>query len=423
MSDVFDLVADVHRAATNSPRPAPDQVRALSDQRRSRRRRAAIVTIASGACLGFAATQLLPANRDSSAPVGAQPTGAAAPMTSGRTVVLRQATVTHPLASGNGGGQIIAAAGYGHGDLWLALPSRLSNSDGSPPIPGDLVRVDPQTLAVTGTWPTIDWPISVVVSDNYVWVSGVRTPVDPSTNDIDEVQQFDLQGTLRHTYPLTMMGAPVAAQGDAAWTTGVPAPSIRRLHDGSIDPPTHLPGMTVSIPQVAVCAGDVYVATQDEQHRGAFVERISPGEPMAETFVPGSFDLASPACGPSQGALLFTYTWTSAHTIETTRSTARHIFVSGTQVGPAVTVEPASYVVDTSTGADNSDGGWLVQTANEAVAPSTYWFLSSDLRNQTAALTLPDHAQAVAAHGRTLWTVTDGRVDPNTWTITAIAAE
>jgi hypothetical protein len=298
---------------------------------------------------------------------------------------------------------------YGHGSLWaadLAIPI----GPQSPPGPGELFRIDPRSLTVTAHWAAVGSPVAIVVTDHYVWVAGGAGDIRdhrPPAWGASHVQQFDLSGTLLHTYAVDTPVA-MAGDGDTVWIEyGHPggAGYLGHLHDGVADPPVQLGGSASTLGQNAPtllvrCADGVYAVSVNEQLGSAFVDRVVAGRPAARVTLPlqGRPQLG---CGPGQGVMMITANAAS--------SLAQQVLVGAEAAGPSVALPGQSGALGT---ADN--GVWIGRFVllSDPQGTTEISLLDKNFLPRSGTLLMPGEVEASATDGVTLWVITT-TFDPN----------
>jgi hypothetical protein len=412
MSEVDEMVAGTRVAVSGARWPEPGQVRARGDQRGERRRLAAVTAAVAGVLVLAAAVVLGPATHRPQPPAGTvtpAPTSTASPATSTRPAVLRQGSITHavdPLSMTSG-----------HGSLWLAFRAAPIASPGATPGPGELVRVDTQTLKVTAQWPIVGSPEALVVTDHYVWVAGDIFDGRPPAQNANHVQQFDLAGKLLHTYAIDSPTG-MAGQGDSVWIEyGPPSHSgyLAHLHDGVIDPPVLLSGTNTIDSRngrsLTVCPDGIYAATADDQGQATYVDRVVTAGPAAPVKLPVQ-GLTVLGCGAGGGAL--------AVTPDPNGTTVQQVSVDGPR--PAVTLPGFSRAL-------GFDAGelWIGLQGSEA-STTRVWRADQSLLGRGGTLTIPGDSLTIpidVVHAvmdeHTLWALGADPHQPNTWTMIAIA--
>jgi hypothetical protein len=292
----------------------------------------------------------------------------------------------------------------GHGSLWLGFAA--PPAAGATPGPGELVRVDAQTLTVTAHWPIVGSPAALVVTDHYVWVAGDIFDGRPPAQNANRVQQFDLAGKPLHTYAVDGPTA-MAAQGDSVWVVyGPPSSHLVHLHDGIADTPLRLGGANEG-GALVVCSDGVYVASVDHQAEMTVVDHIVSGKPAAQVKLPG-LGLTVLGCGPHQGVL--------AVTPDPAATTVQQLFVDGRDVAQAKSLPGFSYAMGIS------DAGAWIGLRGGVGATTQIWLVDKGSLRQDRPLTIPVDVGLSVADNRTLWTVTADPQHPNAWIVIAIAA-
>jgi hypothetical protein len=386
LDERFEHVRDAANAVTWS---APERVRGRGNQRRARRWLTTATTAVVGVVGLVAGAALAPAALHLGPPLaGATPV---APSTV--PTVLHQGTIT-----GLTGPAPIAMA-YGAGSLWLA---QMSPTTGS--APGTLFRVDPSTLAVLSRWPIAASPSAIVATDHYLWVAGISDSVDRFTLGADAIQQFDLSGSVVHTYslinPLTMIG-----DGDSVWVEyGQPLDQLARLHDGLSDPPLHttagpfMPGAIIGEQPLVMCPSGIYAATTDLGAHFPTVIQIRSGRIVSQ--VQPIAPVTGLGCGPGQGLLAVVAEVLAQHLFSNGQASGAHVLLPGR---------------DRSVGFCDA-GAWL----NDLGSNTTISFLDQSLRIGRSKVVIPGYVSASATAGCTLWLATP---TPNTalTTITEVA--
>jgi hypothetical protein len=311
--------------------PEATGIRARGDQRRTRHR-AGLATLT--AVFGF----LLAATAVIVAPIAGPPAPGTGHPSAGPTDtsalpaarIIRRGAFPHthwPLASA-----------VGNGSLFVAFVSD-SLLDA-----GEMVRVDTQSLAVTARWPIPAWPSSVVVTTSYVWVAGSARqapPALPAALNENQVDQFDLSGTLLHTYALD---APfgLAPDGDTVWAeySDTTHSLLTHLHDGVADPPIQLSGVgdpmdSESGRPLVVCSDGVYV-TSYRQVGGApitMVDRIQGGQVVGHADSLTGYSSPVLSCAVTRGVLIMSSDRQAAPPL-----VGQHLFDGAPGVDPAATL-------------------------------------------------------------------------------------
>jgi hypothetical protein len=329
------------------------------------------------------------------------PTGSAAVLRP--LAVVRHGVVPSTLA--------LATTAFGQGSLWVALRS-LPVPQGVAPGPGEVLRVDPRSLAVTAHWSAAGWPAAIVVTDHYVWVAGNNVLGQFPLPGDNTVQQFDLSGTLLHTYPVSGPVA-MAGDGDTVWVESRWLESndplqpgyLDHLHDGVSDQPVQLGGEAGTFGldepvQVVVCADGVYALSGNVQGDRAFVDRVGAGRPATRVSVPLA-GYPQLGCGPGQGVLMVA--------TDTTTSSAQQLLGAQT-VGPLVALPDYSRLIGTT-----DTGVWIGRSNLDNNPPSTQVSLIDKnfvLRSDTLTV-LGGFPTCFATDGATLWTVAPLQAPPN----------
>jgi hypothetical protein len=208
-------------------------------------------------------------------------------------------------------------------------------------------------MAVTARWSAAGWPEAVVVTTSYVWVAGTdgaQLVGQPLLANANQVQQFDLNGSLVHTYTVDTPTA-LAGDGDTVWVVYGPGPGGRdsllaHLHDGVADPPTTL--SSAGDPQdsqngnpLVVCPDGVYAATSTP----ALVDHIQNGRIVGHVGPLTGYYSPVLTCAPTRGVVIVA----TARTLETDRSATSFIgqrLFTGTQaVGPTITLPDSANAI------------------------------------------------------------------------------
>jgi hypothetical protein len=410
MPDLNDLADGVRATANAATWPDAAEIRSRGDGA-ARRRLAGLATAVTVLLIGALTWWGLP-RIDDHTPAGPSATGpsAAGPSATGSAVpherisVLVQTSLTHDAEA--------LSVASGHGSLWLAFRAGPVASADIPPGPGELVRLDASTLAVTARWPIVGSPIALVVTDRYVWVAGDVFDARPPASNANRVQQFDLTGTLLHTYTVDSPHAMVAAGGDAVWAQYGPSSAMRlaRLHDGVADAPLPLDGDFALDPAhgrpLLTCPDAVYSAVGDSVGQTTWVTRVVAGA-AAGTVRLRQLSIPTLLCRPGGGVLVVAPNPPSGTTgyevfagpaaprlIGSLPPYARALGASGDQVWAAVGTRPGSTRI------------WLADDGSLADASSP--------------ITLPLDVVLVATGDRTLWTVSSDPARPGATAIVAL---
>jgi RNA polymerase sigma-70 factor (ECF subfamily) len=390
--------------------PDATSVRAHGDKRRTRRRATVATLTALFVVLGAATAAIAaptaggPSPTANSAPVVPPTTASAEPtVTSTRAPALpaprnlRQGTFSHDAAPG--------VMAVGDGSVFAAFaPSPNPNE-----FPGEMVRIDSQTLEVMALWPITAHAVAVVVTSSYVWVasgnagpsSGELSPLAPN-----EVQQFDLNGTPLHTYP---MNSPVglAADGDTVWVLygprfGLDAHAfLGHLHDGVADPPTTLSGGTDPTGMrrpLVVCSDGVYAGTYGSASTALVVDHIQKGRIVDHVSPPpGTVNTVSVlTCGRSRGVLLVASGGMPA-------TTGWQLFDGTTAVDPAMTLANSSLPISAS-----SSIVWLRGDDGYSAIDKSLDLIDTPISPGAVGVSPPysGYLTSVAAGGDDLWVLT-----------------
>jgi hypothetical protein len=321
-----DLVAAARRSVADVVWPEATGIRARGDRRRTQYRATAATLTAMFVVLAAATTAIAapmaerPVPGTSSGPVvptttaTAEPTGSSTPSPTGvpsltalplPARILRQGTFSHirwPSAMAVGDGSLFAA---------------FTPQPNSPQSPGEMVRINAQTMAVTARWPIAAHAVAVAVTSSYVWVAsddGAVTLGQPSTVGANEVQQFDLNGNLQYTYPVNVPVG-LAPDGDTVWVLFGPTPGyvahalLGHLHNGVVDPPTGLSGGSdptdsrIGRPLV-VCPDGVYVGTYGASPTALVIDHIVNGQIVEHGSPPTTYVSPVLTCGKARGVLI-----------------------------------------------------------------------------------------------------------------------
>jgi hypothetical protein len=416
MSDLEQLVSGVRSAVSEARWPDPARLRARGDRRRARQRIAAVAGVVAAVLAVGAAVALGPGARHpqppsgtgtpaptASGPTSPAPTGSAT--TAGAPSILRQGSIEH-----TGDPRSMAV---GQGSVWLGFAAPPIQSPGDSPGPGELVRLDAQSLKVTDHWSIAGSPEALVVTDHYVWVAGTAFDGRPPALDANHVQQFDLHGKLLHNYPVDTPTL-LAAQGDSVWveygSPNVPA-YLGHLHDGVADTPLRLGGANTMHPVqggLVACPDGVYAASADESARSTVVDRVAGGRSEAQVKLP-VLGLTALGCGSGQGVI--------AVTPDPSGTDVRQLFVDGRDQGRTLDAAGLSRALGYS-----AAGLWLGQ-ADTAGTGTRVWIVDRGALSQGGPLTVPGDVPLAAADDRTLWTLgSDPRGSTTSWTVTAVAA-
>jgi hypothetical protein len=177
----------------------------------------------------------------------------------------------------------LESTAFGHGSLWLAFGGGSSNYPPGRPLPGRLLRMSAATLRVTASWPIVGSPIGLTITRRYVWVAGDIGDGKLLPYDANHVQQFRLDGTLVHSYPVPF---PVAlagtSAGDAAWVeflAGYKHAAVRRLRSGTqqgrqvlLSAPDVPSGFATPL---AACDDGVYALSENDNSQRTHLDRIA----------------------------------------------------------------------------------------------------------------------------------------------------
>src|SRR5262245_52198380 len=223
-ADLTLLVSDLRARAAAAAWPEPPQIRDRGD-RRTARRRIAVAAAALVAVAAVVALTSLPIARR--APAQPLPSTSAPSGPPGPVDVLGLGTVHHA--------DDVSAVAVGAGSLWLAFGAGPELPGG--PQPGELIRLDATTLKPLGSWSIAGSPSAIAVTSTSVWVAGDPADARPVALGANQVVQYDLDGRVQHTYPVTVPLS-LAADGESVWVQHGAADNLAyltRLHDGVVD--------------------------------------------------------------------------------------------------------------------------------------------------------------------------------------------
>ncbi|MGE5827103.1 MAG: hypothetical protein ACM30G_01905 [Micromonosporaceae bacterium] len=391
-ADLAFLVTDLHARAAAAAWPEPPQIRHRGD-RRTARRRLAVAAAALAAVAAIVAVSTSPIVRREPVqptPSNTAPSGPPAPVS-----LLGLATVHHA--------DDVSAVAAGAGSIWLAFGAGPLLPGGTP---GELVRLDSATLKPLGSWSIAGSPSAIAVTDTSVWVAGDVADARPVSVGADQVVEYDLDGHVRHTYPVVSPMS-LAADGSAVWVqhgaTGDDRAQLTRLHDGVADPAIAL---MASLPQrgqpLRVCPGGVVVASQNHTAPTTYVQRVADGRSVDIGWAPAT-GFVTLGCGAEGAVLVLTPDPCAAYRVRfpggiLTRALTLPPFTSGQAVAGSL--------------------AWL-STIDNANHTTVIWPIDTNTWISGTSIALPGDFSVAVADGNRVWTV---GADPNQPGQTLVAA-
>jgi hypothetical protein len=356
----------------------PADIRARGEQR-GRRQRWVVTTVMVVLLLAVGAVLTdLPLHRGTPQP--AHPSDPPAPR------VVRTGTIAHT-------GGLVSIA-YGNGSVWLAFGAPTGNAS-----PGELVRLDDR-LKVTARWAVPGSPDALAVTESAVWVGGGHGNSATPAVGADQVQQFDLDGHLRHTYPVEHPVAMVA-QDDSVWVaSGAKQADLVHLHDGVADPPIMLHDVVPSRARSMVaCADGLYMVIG---YTGSVLQ-VENGRPVSEWGISTDQD-AEIGCGAHGGVLV-------VYTLPRRQLTG---ILASLWYGPP-DMELASLPIGARSLGFSGTTVWLYRDGD-------LWTIDADsLRVSTAIRPGSVEVAVSVTHGRSLWVVSPDQATRDGWVVTQIA--